>query len=655
MTSLSTTNTGKNFNSFATWGKRRLVNNAVLKRRPVVFAKTFCLIVLALLAVSLTYQHTFASTEADRNLISAASLGDIARVKDSLNSGANVNIKDDNGQTPLYLAANGGYTSVVALLLDRGGDAGATTSAGATPLMVAALRNYTDIVKLLIARKASVDFAAHNGSTALMWAAVGGHPEIIKLLLDSGAQVNKKTVEGFTALHTAISSDRKEAVKLLLEKGADPNSVAGKDQKTPLIFGVEKGSDDIVGLLISGGANADLKDNYGKSALDYASGTAKIAIAKRILPVSKEIRPETADILIRNAIETGDNDIIKAVLAKKPAIPEPDRKNALERAINSNRIEIIKLLLSQWDDPGLVKMALQMACWQSNPELVKLILTTRGNLDPAILYELIESWDFRPIEQEKDNALKLCRIEIARAVLGHSSVDIRHPKVGKALIREINHEDKEAVRILLDRGADVNFGKGEALYIAVVKKDAHLSKTLLDRGADVNAQDGKILLQAIEGKNTDLVQMLLDRGANPNDTKGNIIAKAIQLNDINLLRKLLDKGGSPQGTGVDHSPLELACRKDNLAMVQLLLAKGADVNKNLCGEKALKAALNKCSVDMAKAILDARLNLDNMVEEQTMAGKKNLPLRVRMIKWLEFSMCRKKMFELLEPYGVRPK
>ena len=115
------------------------------------------LLLVVLVASGFMPSHVYATTEADRNLLMAARSGDIPKVKESLNAGANVNVRDDKGQTPLILASTQGHTSLAALLLEKGADPNEKTLNGNTALMLAAVNNYTDLVTLLLQRKADVN------------------------------------------------------------------------------------------------------------------------------------------------------------------------------------------------------------------------------------------------------------------------------------------------------------------------------------------------------------------------------------------------------------------------------------------------------------------------------------------------------------------
>ena len=87
--------------------------------------------------------------EADRALLDAAETENIAAVKQHLDTGADVNAKNDTGTTPLHTAAIFGRKEVVELLIAKGADVNAKTKYGETPLDWAILSNHSETTDLL--------------------------------------------------------------------------------------------------------------------------------------------------------------------------------------------------------------------------------------------------------------------------------------------------------------------------------------------------------------------------------------------------------------------------------------------------------------------------------------------------------------------------
>src|SRR6266849_2687719 len=118
----------------------------------------------------------------------AAWAGDLARVKMLIEHNPNlVFSKDNNGDTPLHLAAN---RDVAELLLANRGPVNVTNYDGDTPLHKASGNGHTDVVELLMANGARVNAKNKNGDTPLHEASGNGHIDVVKLLMANAARVN---------------------------------------------------------------------------------------------------------------------------------------------------------------------------------------------------------------------------------------------------------------------------------------------------------------------------------------------------------------------------------------------------------------------------------------------------------------------------------
>ena len=124
------------------------------------------------------------------NIHNALGNGNLKRVRALLNSGANVNARDNAGYTPLIEAAYLGRLAFVRLLLDKGANINARDNAGRTPLMRAAYRGRLPVVKLLLDRGANVNARDNAEYTPLIEAAFRGHLPVVRELLKRGANTN---------------------------------------------------------------------------------------------------------------------------------------------------------------------------------------------------------------------------------------------------------------------------------------------------------------------------------------------------------------------------------------------------------------------------------------------------------------------------------
>jgi hypothetical protein len=109
-----------------------------------------------------------------------------------------------------------------------------------------------------------------------------------------GARFDGVDDGGSTALHLAVCYGRARAVKKLLELGANPNAQSTMSGETP-IMGVFD-SFEIVSLLITAGADAKIKRQYGLRALDDATRYANNSVV--VDCIAKRIRQQDAVLLL---------------------------------------------------------------------------------------------------------------------------------------------------------------------------------------------------------------------------------------------------------------------------------------------------------------------------------------------------------------------
>ena len=154
----------------------------------------------------------FADTPEDR-VFKAVWTGDIAALRDT---DIDVHIKDAVGRTPLRIAAERGAIHIVTFLIENGADVNVTDANGNTPLIF--IINKTGdlaITKRLLEKGAAVNTQNRTGETALMYAAWRGHANIVRLLLENRADVTLKNRRGGTALTLAESKGHQEIVEML--------------------------------------------------------------------------------------------------------------------------------------------------------------------------------------------------------------------------------------------------------------------------------------------------------------------------------------------------------------------------------------------------------------------------------------------------------
>ncbi len=220
-----------------------------------------------------------ADNQSCSELIMASGNGRLARVKELLDHGVSPDCDcgSDCGDgdilnefdTALMRAARNGHLPVVKLLVSRG--AAVNMQGYECPLGAAVTGHHLCIVKYLVSKGADVNlrFDADSGPTVLMGAAFNGNLEIVEYLVSKGAKVKDISRDrNHSTLSNALEGKNYKIAEFLISKGADVNFKTGTGE-TLIIRCVKAKDTDAVRILIDAVADPFLKDDKGRSALDY--------------------------------------------------------------------------------------------------------------------------------------------------------------------------------------------------------------------------------------------------------------------------------------------------------------------------------------------------------------------------------------------------
>ena len=287
---------------------------------------------------------------------------------------AAINVRDNNGRTPLHYAMHddsdwGWYNNgqleqshhdisrCVRLLLDGGASAEAQNNGGSTPLHVAASKMSQEIVQLLIENITNIDLRNNKGRTALHEASQRGQPDIIRLMLDHNAEVDALDNDGSSPLHLAIPEKYLEnseanfaAVQLLLKHGAKISQQNHMGQ-TALHRASQRGYPDIIQLMINHGADVDIPDNEGSTPLHLAIFEGSLQAVQLLLNrgASVALRNEKGQTALHRASERGGAEITQLMLNHNADVNAPDNDGStpLHLAISEDpeALQVVQLLL----------------------------------------------------------------------------------------------------------------------------------------------------------------------------------------------------------------------------------------------------------------------------------------------------------------------
>jgi len=529
-----------------------------------------------------------------KSLHQATAIGDIEQVKSLLAKNANVNLRDNNGQTPLHYAAGAGHRHVVEFLITRGADVNAMDKNGETPLYYAGDAGWKNVAELLIAQGADVNARNPGGETPLHSAAWCGHADVAKLLIAKGADVMAKDQYDHVPLHAAAETGLVEVAELLIAKGNDPDA-KDKWTQSPMRYAIKNGQTRMVEVLIDNGADVNFKDKWGYSPLHWAVWSKDSKDNKDIIRLlinkgtdvnvmPKDDSPplhfavwwnkdvESAKLLVNNGAKFN----LKGVYGV----------TAFQWAVNYGNRELVDFFIEK----GAKVSDFHFAAWRGDLTSVRRFLEqgTDVNIKDDQFNWTPLHWATFTAQRDIAEFLIAKGANVNAGVLYHAAV----------------HGHREMAELLLSKGAEVNAkysGGTTPLHHAARKGHREVVALLIASGADVNAKypDGRTSLHlAVEKGYKEVVELLIANGAdiNAKDENGWIpLHQACTLRRKDIAELLIAKGADINAKNQNgRTPLHVSCIEGHKNVVELLIAKGAEVNaKSKIGSTALSLAKDR--------------------------------------------------------------
>ena len=206
------------------------------------------------------------------------------------NAGASLQISDHKGMTPLMIATNQQYecVEIIKFLLEKHVDVNARNRDGQTAMYITCAAGHKKIMSLLLDAGANPTIASNVGVTPLMAACQYGHSSIVDALCayikskGNLEHINAQSAKGKTALYFACQYNEMSCVQLLLDAGADPN-IADNHRRRPLSRASFEGNKDIVLALLASGAHPNHTDDEGYIPLLAASENGHTNVITELL------------------------------------------------------------------------------------------------------------------------------------------------------------------------------------------------------------------------------------------------------------------------------------------------------------------------------------------------------------------------------------
>jgi len=215
-------------------------------------------------------------------LFTAISAKNVQLVELLLKYKANCNEVAIGGESAICMAVKYNAplaTQFISLLLPVGANTNVVDRSGNTPLFLAVMkgRRFETIIHRLIDQGADVNGVNSNGNTILHVASKYNSPEVVRHLLKSGANPNAKNESGNSPVHIACKANRPEILEVLIEFNADFFAVNDLGDtplhaaaSVPSIKGRNKGLEFLLLRTEIWKEFLTLKNNRDKTPLDIA-------------------------------------------------------------------------------------------------------------------------------------------------------------------------------------------------------------------------------------------------------------------------------------------------------------------------------------------------------------------------------------------------
>ncbi len=182
----------------------------------------------------------------------AAHEGDVAAIRSLLSAGADPEIRDSRGRTPVHVAAFASQDDALVALGEGGADMNALEGQAYDAVTIAAVADDPELMSRAIAlgNDPGLTTSPYDG-TALIAAAHLGHDEVVRRLIEAGAPLDHINNLGWTAMIEAV----------ILGDGGP------RHQR-------------VVEALVAAGANKELADRQGRTPLQLAELAGYVEIAR---------------------------------------------------------------------------------------------------------------------------------------------------------------------------------------------------------------------------------------------------------------------------------------------------------------------------------------------------------------------------------------
>uniref|UniRef100_A0A1I8HQN6 ANK_REP_REGION domain-containing protein n=1 Tax=Macrostomum lignano TaxID=282301 RepID=A0A1I8HQN6_9PLAT len=303
-------------------------------------------------------------------------------VKYMLDEGCDVN----NNEECVKIAILTGHLDILKLLREKGAPLYEKDEQGVTPIQLALAQGTLDMLKYLLDQGCSLEAHEKMGNLPIMAVSMRQTelPEVLKFLSEKGLKIDEQDPNtGETALLAISQKGPIQAIEFLIDQGCNL-SVKNQRDVTPALRAAHNKQEDILMLLGERGAELDIPNRNGETAILCAARNKSLSMQRRVSfddPDNKGMTP----LII--AVKCGAIDAIK-LLTTRPNLCTIDYKDragrtALQHAVATGKLEIIKYLKEKNANAtnNEIKTAMHYACMDKTNDALMHLLEAESPFD----------------------------------------------------------------------------------------------------------------------------------------------------------------------------------------------------------------------------------------------------------------------------------
>ncbi len=276
------------------------------------------------------------STDSDNSSPLRLALTWGAEVQDWVLTSEVIKAKDGSGNTPLHYACEWELNDAVIGILEKGGDPNAQNTNGESPIFNAVKSNNITAVQLLLQSGTDRNLRNYLGDTIVHYSVRWNAGEAAQIAINNGYDVNAQNLAGKTALHQAARNGRGSMISLLLAEGANIHA-ADTAGRTPVMDSILAQNIQNTSILFENGASASIPDMYGRNAYHEAVETGNLELINIVNAAGgNALARDTHGRTPLSLVFDKNINLISAVLSGDTNLTDSDGNTPLHIAISNS-------------------------------------------------------------------------------------------------------------------------------------------------------------------------------------------------------------------------------------------------------------------------------------------------------------------------------